>query len=533
MPSERESRSAEASQQSRSELGHALVRNVAFTAVARGISIAGWIAITPYVVSRLGFDRFGFWSLVSTFAGLSLTLDFGLSAAVARFIARQRATDDTRAMRGTLTLGLLASTLLAVIWEAVVLAAPGPLLDFARVPSALRPEAAATLGIAGVAFGLNLFALVPAAALAGFQRLDLAQRNLLAATLVQLAATVVALASGGGLRELALASCASSAVSFVLGWWSMRSLWPGAGLRWPPPAGELGRMFGRYGAALQLVNLGVVAQYQLPKLFLARFVSLASVGQYELGWRVAFSAWSVPTLLLPPLLPAASHLNAVGDRERLLALYRRASRYLLPVAFTIAFGLVALSGVLFTAWLGPGHEDASRAHAAIAALLGFNVLTSAGSLIYRGMGRPRIEVQYHAISFAIQIAAGLLLVPRWGVTGALVAMLVSGTAGTLVFVVRFHRTFGEPLGRLLREVVARPALAALAGALVAWLVSGAAFGQVSSWERGRALAGMLAGGAGLVAVSSALLFATGALTWTEIRGLAGSLRAPAPPPAGA
>lgn len=533
MRSERESRSAEDSHGTHSGLGPTLVRNVAFTAVARALSIAGWIAITPYVVSRLGPDRFGFWSLVSTFAGLSLTLDFGLSAAVTRFVARQRAIDDSDAMRGTLTLGLLASTALAAIWLVVVLAAPRPLLDFARVPFALRTEATATMAIAGIAFAFNLFALVPAAALAGFQRLDLAQRNLLVATMVQLAATVVALAAGGGLRELALISCVASLVSFALGWWSMRSLWPGVALEWPPPAGELRAMFGRYGVALQVVNLGVIAQYQLPKLFFARFLSLAAVGQYELGWRVAFSAWSVPTLLLPPLLPAASHLDAVGDRERLLSLHRRASRYLLPVAFTIAFGLVALSGVVFTAWLGPGHGDAARAHAAIAGLLGFNVLTSAGSLIYRGTGRPWIEAQYHALSFAIQLTAGLLLVPRWGFTGGLVAMLLSGTVGTIVFVIRFHRTFGEPLGRSLRNVVGRPACAAIVGAAVAWLVSGAAFDDVSAWTRGRALAGMLAGGAALVAVSGSLLFATGALTWAELRGLAGWLRSPAPPQAGA
>ena len=127
----------------------------------------------------------------------------------------------------------------------------------------------------------------------------------------------------------------------------------------------------------------------LPLLFLG----LAAVASYDLGFRMVFGAWSVPTVLLAPLLPAHAHLEAAGDRAGIERLYQRSSHTLLGVAMPLAAALVALARVLCTAWLGPGHNDAARAASAIAALLWINVLTSAGSMVARGSGRASLSCQ--------------------------------------------------------------------------------------------------------------------------------------------
>jgi O-antigen/teichoic acid export membrane protein len=504
-------------------LGGELVRGVTANAWGRLASIAAWLLVTPLVVQALGPQRFGLWSLVSTAAGFSLVFDLGLAAAVTRFVAAHRVTGEEAAMRGALTLGVAGSAALGALWWLAVALVPGPLLSFARVEPALVPEATRMLWIMGIAFLLQLVAAALSAALAGFQRFDRIGINLVWATGVQIAGIVLAVWWGAGLIGLAWAAAAGALVALLAAWQALRAVWPGAGLGGGDTLARAWHGFGGFGLALQVVNLGILALYQLPKLFLARFVSLESVGHYELGYRVAFSAWSLPTLLLSPLLPAASRLEAEGDRERLVRLYRRASRYHLALALPLAAALNALAGPLFTLWLGPGHAPAAGVLQEIARLLAVNVLTSAGCMLARGMGRPWGEAGYLTLAVLLQCALAPWFVRDLGPAGPLVAMTFAGQVGTLVFLVWFHRAIGFSLWSFISGVVARPLAAALLAGALAWAASGAPWSDPATWDRAHAARSLAAGGAVMLVASAALLYATRALTPDDLRDLASRL----------
>ncbi len=501
-----------------------LVRGVVANLGGRLLSMAAWLFVTRLLVDSLGPDRFGFWSLASSFAFFSLAIDFGLSPAVTRFVAAHRAGGDDEAMRGAVTLGLASSVLLGAVWLAAALQLPGPLLRFAHVGPALAPEAASTVRWMGLAFLCNLLALVPSAALAGFQRFDLSNRNLVLGTIVQLAGMLVAIRRGAGMPALALAMVLGSLTTLAGSWLTLRGLWPGLGLASPRSMRPMLGAFGGFGLAVQVVYLGSLALYQMPKFLFASTLSLAAVGSFELGYRVAFSAWSIPTLLLPPLLPAASHLETTGEHERLWRLHERASRFLLPVAFTLAATLVALARPLFAAWLGPASGQGAVACAAISAVLGFNVLTSVGCLIARGMGRPWWEASYLAVSFVVQLALGPWLIRAYGFAGGLTAMAVAAAVGTLWFLVLYHRALRRSLPGFVVRVALRPLAAAVLAGFAAWLASGARGADPTHWTRGRALLALAAGGVTGVLVSALVLFATRALTAGDMRELLATLR---------
>jgi len=506
-------------------LGGELVRGVTANAFGRLASMAAWLLVTPLVVRGLGPERFGLWSLVSTVAGFSLVFDFGLAAAVTRYVAAHRQGGDEAAMRGALTLGVAGSAALGALWWLLVGLAPGPLLAFAHVDASLAPEATRMLWIMGGAFLLQLLASSVSAALAGFQRFDRMGVNLFASTLVQVSGMALAVWRGAGLTGIAWAATAGALVYAIASWRAVVSVWPGAGFARGATLAAVWRGFGGFGLALQVVNLGVLGLYQLPKLYLARLATLESVGQFELGYRVAFSAWSLPTLLLPPLLPAAARLEAAGERERLVRLYTRASRYLLALAMPLAASLVALSGPFYTLWLGPGHGAEARANAVIAALLGVNVLTSAGCLLARGMGRPWWEAGYLTLAVSLQVVFAPWAVRTHGPDGALLAMAGAGLAGTAAFLVVFHRAIALPLPRFLAGVVARPLLAAAVAGALAWAASGAPGSDPAAWERGHAALALVRGGAVMLLAAAGLLVATRAFTPGDLRELVERLRA--------
>jgi O-antigen/teichoic acid export membrane protein len=506
-------------------LGRQIALNAVLNLAGRFVSVAGWMAVTPWMLGQLGAERFGLWSLLTVLAGAYTAFDLGLAGSLTKFVAEFRATGDRAGLRAVYTQGAVFYAGLGVLFFAAIALAREPLLGLFRIPPGLRPEAgAALLAAAGVYALLNGFTFL-SSVLVGLHRLDLWNRILMVTTLLQLAGVVIVLRLGGGVAALFLNTGVGLLVGIVAARLVIRRLAPEIGLdRAPGPPGLLRRMM-RYSAALQIINLGVLAQFQLDKVLFGSMLTLAAVGSYELGYRLVAALWSVPALLLPPLLPAVAHLDALGERERVVRLYRRASRYVLAVAFPIAAGVIALAPPLYQAWLGAGHRDAALAAVALAAMLAVNILTGVGSAIVRGAGRPGLEARYQLLSMALHLALSLTLIPRWGFTGGLVALSVSTASASLWFGWLFHRYLGEPVGPFLRQVVLPPLAAAILAGVVAWWVAGSGSATLDGWTRPQALARLALGCGAFLAVVTAGCLVTRALLPADVRELVALLRA--------
>lgn len=485
-----------------------ITTNTLLSVSGRALYVAGWALLAPLMLNQLGSDRFGLWSLLSVFAGLYLSADLGLAGTLTRFVADCRARGDRDRLRSVYTIGVALYAALSIVALGVVVLLRHRLLDAFQIAPGILPEARAALIAAAVTYGLLNGSMLIASVLGGLQRMDVWNRISMATTVLQLAGATMILLSGGGLVAL----LANTAVALVAG-----VLWGRSHVkRLAPEIGfdvsrvDLAQIRGlmSYGVALQVINAGVLVQFQLDKVLFGSMLSLRSAGEYELAHRSVTALWSVPALMLPPLLPAAAHLAASGDHDRVVRLYRRSTRYVLAAAFPIAAGIIVLAPVLCSAWLGPGHGQAASAMAALAAMLAVNVLTGTGTAIARGLGRPGLELRYHALAIALHVSASLALIPRLGYAGGLWALFASTSIASLYFVAAFHRRFGEPLGPFLRRIVLPPLAAAALGGAAASLVALGPRDALLALPREAALVRLLAGTAivAIVSGSAMLLF---------------------------
>lgn len=503
-----------------------IARSSVFSVIGRGLALTGWVAIAPFLLRHLGPERFGLWSIVSLLAGLSQTFDLGVAAALSRLVAEFRARGDAAGLRRAVTLAILLAAALTIAALLLVLAGRERVLDFFRVDAALRPEAGLALLGAVLLFALTTASNLQGALLGGVQRLDVWNVAALAAAVLQLAGMVVVLLRGGGLPSLIVVN----AVAITLGLFLA-----GRGVARHVPEARPGSIRGgralagrmlRFGAALQIINVGVLFQFQLEKILFGRFVSLAAVGEYELGYRVVFALWAVPAFLLAPLLPAFAHLDAVADRERFEELFRRGMRYVLALAVPVTGGVLALAPALFAAWLGPGHANAALAARALAATLAVNVLTGVGSAAVRGIDRAWVEAEYQVLALVLHLAASLTLIPRYGFRGGLLALFLSSLVGTVWFLVRARGVLRLPLGALTWRASARPWIATAVAIALAMLVSGAGLPAASQWTRAEAAPRLLLGAAVYAATVIAGLLLTRALGLREVTDLLRLTRGP-------
>ncbi|HXJ70876.1 MAG TPA: lipopolysaccharide biosynthesis protein [Verrucomicrobiae bacterium] len=492
-------------------LGARLARNSFHSASGRVVAMLAWLVLTPPLVRALGPEGFGVWSLFYAFAGWMGSLDLGLSQVALRYGAAARARAAGAEAGEYATLAVLGYAALGMVWLVLVLLLRGPVLDLLHIHGEARSWAALAILVGAPIFVLSGITNTTAAVLQAWDRFDLANAVTVTVSLVQVAALLVALQHGGAFATCLAAVVAGWLAAVMLG---MVLVARGApGFRWSAPhaAGSRFAETLRFGMPLQAANAVGVMHQQVGKVLLVRMLSLAAVVPYELGVRVSTACATFAQLVLVAMIPEASVLHAQAASERLLELYRRAGRFVTGAAAIITAALVASAPALYQAWLGHAEPDAALALRGLAITAYAGLAGGISSAIARGVGRTSLELEWSGVALLLHGALGLLLVPRLGLLGALVAIASANLGSALWFAIRLCRAQGWPVGRALWEPFLLPGLAMAAG-----VVAGSPLAHVirSPWLA----LGVSSAVAGVACLG--VLFATRHLAWGEVVQLA-------------
>lgn len=266
-----------------------------------------------YLYVALGAASLGLWSLVLATTGVTRFAELGLAGSLSRFVARYLGLDDPLRASLVVETGLLtifaAMSCVCLIGFPIVWLLVGKVIPQARLTMAreLLPYAAVSVVLSTVASAVQ-------SALDGCSRLDLRARIAILANLVYVCLGIFA-AHRFGLKGLAWAQLAQSAVAFILGWSFLRRLLPDLSLaprRWRP--GVLREMLG-YSVYYQVAGISSLAYEPVTKMLLAKYGGLAELGFFEMANRVAFLFRSVVIAPQQALLPAAARAKEGGSRN--------------------------------------------------------------------------------------------------------------------------------------------------------------------------------------------------------------------------
>ncbi|HYR52876.1 MAG TPA: polysaccharide biosynthesis C-terminal domain-containing protein [Candidatus Dormibacteraeota bacterium] len=479
---------------SRGGTGRRLATNTLHAASGRVLSVLLWLVFTPRILRAVGTEGYAIWSLFFALTGYLSAFDLGLVQGTLRHVAGARARDAHEEAGAFATLGILGFFALGLVWIAVLFLLGDFALRLLHVPPAQAGVARFALIAGGAAFALAGVVNVVMSVLQAYGRFDLANSVAVAITIFQGLGILLALRFGLGLRGLVLG---------MMGSWLLGMLCAALLLRmkvrefrfgsWPRARPHVREALA-FGGPMQLAGIFSALHQQIDKFLLGAFIALAAITPYELGARVAISASVFPQFLLLAVLPTAAAFHATQDRERLRELYRRGARFVLSAGAIVLAVVLGAGSRVFIAWLGPGHEDSAMVLRALAIGFAAALTTGMGTTLVRGIGRPDVEARFAGVVAGSHLLLSLVLIPRWGLRGALVAWIVSNAAGSVYFLARFRSLFGWTRREVFLTPHLVPTLAVAAGwlcalaldrvmpasaGLVAWIAAGA-LGGVSA-----------------------------------------------------
>jgi O-antigen/teichoic acid export membrane protein len=379
---------------------------------------------------------------------LAVVATLGLDTALVRFAA-VRSTAELSVLRSALRVALLVGTCLSSLIVLALWAAAPALADLFHAEgfaSALR------IGAPAIPFLVATSLLV--APPRGMKRMGptvVSVQIVQPAVQLGVALGLIALGAGveGAMLGLSLSAVAACLVAVAM---FRRAELPGQEPDSRRPA--LRPLLG-FSLPVLAMSLTGTALLWMDTLILGAFRPASEVATYGVVVRLLTAGSVAMVAVIPIFGPFAAQLARAGDRDRLGAVLRTATRW----AFLLGGPMLAFLVIASSDVMALFRQASPSGPAALSILaLAFLLDTFCGPVghVLTMSGRSALNFADNAAALVVNVGMNLLLVPRFGLLGAAVSWSVAIVGVNAARVVQVRRLFGvSPFGRTL----VKPALA--------------------------------------------------------------------------
>lgn len=410
----------------RARLSDPASQQMATVMVGHVLRLALGLISSAMLARGLGPAGLSVFSVVgAAMAILGTVADFGLSNSAVRYVAGDLLPAPARA-RATAAiyarLKLFGAVLLLVL--VFVLARPLVLLLGLPVDSGPLLLRVGALGLAATALSGLAGTLLRA-----LQRF----RHLVATQLINAALTVLLMGGLFLLTRLDVLNAlwvgvATALAAAAVGVRLLPVEWRHALAAPAPVRSAASRRLLAFGKWLWVSAIFSILLAQLDLLLLNRLLPAQRVGFYALALNLVFKADIVNQTLHTVLLPRVSGLSG---RDAYFHHLRQSLVRSLLLALALAL-LLPLARPFILAVYGAEYAPAVPVFYALMAVVFFDLFAIPVQLLAFPLDMPRQIVVADVIGVAVLFLGGMLLIPAWGLYGAVVAKLAAKVSGTLV-----------------------------------------------------------------------------------------------------
>lgn len=462
-------------------IGAKLTRNVLFNG-ARLVLLAPLpFIIIPFFLKKLGTSGYGTWAVFFTVSSVTSLADVGLVTTLSKHVAEFHALKDFRSLSRFINTGFalylgLACLLAAILW----LSSPLLLSALFRTSPVPIPELRILWCYLILLVFANTIILLFSSVVSGLQRMDLSTGIGSMNLLLSAGLSVVFLQLKLGVRGILYSYVIAAWLTSVAYIFVVHRLLPEIKLNPGDCRWDVAKEILSFSTKTYVTTIAVVIQNQIEKIYLAQFVGVASVGWYDIASDIALKLRGIPSLVLAPILPAASELHALFDRGRLNRLYYRAHKYVAFIGVPLVTYVVFVSKDFVALWVGPSLSVIALPLSILLVVNFINLTTGPGLLILVGGGILKPGLYSSLLGIVLNLTSSLFLIRAYGFQGAVIGTSLSMVIASVFFLYMFHRETGGSYSKVIRSAYAKPTLCSLVIVCVLWTLT---HGEPPSWRK--------------------------------------------------
>ncbi len=416
-------------------------RNAASSGLAALVVPALYFAATPFLLSRLGAETFGVWTLLSVISTVAVLADFGIGPTITLYVARYRGKQVPQELLQVIQTAWGIYLILMLLLTLALYFYGLPLLGLLGVPPNMFCALESVLPVFVLGVAMQFLLAVLDGVIRGFERFDLSSLLRVGSGAAIVIALCIIVGLGGSLREMIISKAVVLVILFLAGILTVGRLLQG--YFWLIPRIRAGRFreiltLSVYG---WLQSLTGTLSTQADRLLVSVFLGPAVLAYYAACLQLAQLAQSVLAQTLGFTFPKFASLAT--NKAAQLAIFNRGMFFATVLGTGASLVLFIWAPLILELWLGKGIPPeiglALRFLAFSNAFLSTSILPS---YLMFGTGDFRLAAFTSLTSGLLIAVTGYTLIASVGVAGAALSRLAGLPVAVVSRVLVYHRAFG-------------------------------------------------------------------------------------------
>jgi O-antigen/teichoic acid export membrane protein len=442
--------------------------NIATSYLRFGTGMLTVFLMMPFIISSIGLEQFGLWSLVFAVVGLFGLLDLGFATAAVKHVAEAEGSGSISERNRSLATLLLVYSAIGVLCLCTTVLVAGVADTWFDLDAELAAQFGAALLLLGLAVSLSFPLSLFKAVLTGAGHMHIVNFVETATTLANAGLMAMLLYSGWGLKGMAISTAGTMILSGLL-------LIPLA-YRFVDRLSLSPRLFDvreikpllSFSTCVFVANVATLVILRIDPVIIKFFLSLSSVAVFAVAAKIAEYTLLLNKQFSNALMPLICRSSGAAEAKKIEAVLTDGTRYLLAIAVPLGGLILLYAHDIIEHWLGSQFaESVPLLRLLIVSTLLSAVQLNAANVL--GMtGRHRIVASAMAGCAILNVVLSIAFISFSGLTGVAVATLVSTALfQTMTLLPLACRHVEVPL----RDLVARsilPVLPPLVPMAAAW-----------------------------------------------------------------
>lgn len=436
------------------------------------VNVVIGIVITPLIISNIGQEQYGMWTLVWSFIGYYTLLNAGINSAVVRYVARYSEQNKREEIRSIVSSSYLLFLVLGIIVVAISFIVAPWLSRFFNIAAEYRPDFTTVVRITGVLTAVSFLGFVPDAVLRAHERFVLTNVAAVVSEGFRVVLVIIFLKKGFGLVGLAYASLVKTVATAVLRliFCLFRSI--EIGFRTTGVSGVSLRLLTSFGLFVWITQISNLLIVQLDVTVVGHFRTMELVGVYGIGALLIRHYYNVCGAFISAISPRLSKLAARKNSSELVQAFYRFSNTSGIVAFGLAICMFLLGQDFIVFWVG---ESFRAAGLVLVILLSSAMLDFATNVTYAtllAVGKHRNYAYLALAEGLVNLVLSIVLVRSMGIYGVALGTAIPRLLFKPVLLSIYAvKMIKASIWRFFRESVFKPAGGALIAGCVGYVLN--------------------------------------------------------------
>ncbi len=397
-----------------------LLVNVLSGWLAVGVNLFIGFVLSPYMIRKLGADRYGIWALVLAVADYLLLFDLGFKSALINFSAKAHALGDNDGVNRAINTSLAIFSVTASASIVVVLILFTYAQRLFKLDPVYRGEFSTLVLITGIGWSVSLVVGVFRGGLESFSLFRVNNTIWMASSIVRATGWGLLLYFGYGPVQMAVTLVAAQLGAYAVAYPVFRRAFP---------ALQLSRRFVSWQCAKDMAHFGfhtVVAGVSLMFLnqgvpvLVGHFLPSRFVGFYSLPTRFLQVAMDSVSRVGAIMTPNATEMAARGETAQIVRMGTFGNRYCYILTMPLTVFLCVYRWELIYVWVGQEFAvNSARLMPVMALSLSFGAAAQfCSSCILYGIAKHQRFARSLTFESAFSVIGLFIISPRYGIFGA-------------------------------------------------------------------------------------------------------------------